>query len=388
MSDIFIVGHGSLSASGVTGAGQFDAWSEPRPEPKTITIGSRDCPVFALNKEAEALWAKAADELKEEEDRSLSLGLAAAKLAMTDVDWPREARTGIIVGSSRGASGLLEASTLRSNRGEKLSPSTSPKTTLGNFPTSIGRALGLSAVPLSVSMTCTGGIVAIANAAAWMRAGMLDAALVGGLEAPLTEFTLNQMLALRFYAKKGTHPCRPLARGQKRSSFCLGEGAAMFALESGLGTAKKSILAKISGLGFSTETEESAVAISSNAVAIHRAMTKALADAGDDRAVDAVIAHAPGTVKGDEAELKAINALFKSDMPAVLSTKFLTGHTFGASGALGLDYGLFLLRGGAPVPYPYESSINRPIPRRFARILVNTAGFGGVAASVIIDSVE
>ena len=80
---------------------------------------------------------------------------------------------------------------------------------------------------------------------------------------------------------------------------------------------------------------------------------------------DAVVPHAPGTKGGDEAERAALLMEFGAPV-AVHSAKQLTGHTFGASGPLGLDFACSLLEDG------YE------------RLMVNATGFGGNAVSVIV----
>ena len=69
-------------------------------------------------------------------------------------------------------------------------------------------------------------------------------------------------------------------------------------------------------------------------------MKMALKDAGISK-VDSIVMHAPGTIQGDENEYKAVKKIFGDELPHLISTKYATGHSFGASGAL--EYGVSYL---------------------------------------------
>lgn len=98
------------------------------------------------------------------------------------------------------------------------------------------------------------------------------------------------------------------------------------------------------GIGWALEATPSATGISEDGRGFQRAMLGALAGLPAGRVLDGVIMHAPGTSKGDEAELRAIEMVLGS-VP-LCSTKHLTGHTYGASGMISLAAAQVLLSEG------------------------------------------
>lgn len=98
--------------------------------------------------------------------------------------------------------------------------------------------------------------------------------------------------------------------------------------------------------------------------------------------IDAVVMHAPGTEKGDKAEVNAIYELFKGHPPALTSNKWKIGHTFGASGILSLEFAILMLQ-----HQEFISSIFS-VPEssdQIRNILVNAVGFGGNAVSILVS---
>ena len=159
----------------------------------------------------------------------------------------------------------------------------------------------------------------------------------------------------------------------------LGEGAAMACLESGI---KKNALAVISGIGYATEPLEHSVSLSTDALCFQRSMKMALAGM-DPSEIDAVVMHAPGTRKGDQAEYNAISSVFGDRLPALTSNKWKIGHTFGASGMLSVELALFMLQHQQWIPVPYL--LDKTGPERLKNILVNAVGFGGNAVSILLQ---
>jgi 3-oxoacyl-(acyl-carrier-protein) synthase len=76
----------------------------------------------------------------------------------------------------------------------------SPTTTLGNISSWVAHDLQSSGPEISHSITCSTALHALLNGVAWLKAGMADKFLVGGTEAPLTDFTIAQMRALKIYS--------------------------------------------------------------------------------------------------------------------------------------------------------------------------------------------
>ena len=93
--------------------------------------------------------------------------------------------------------------------------------------------------------------------------------------------------------------------------------------------------------------------------------------------------HAPGTIKGDLSEMKAINALFGRNVPALTTNKWKIGHTFGASGTLSMELAILMLQKQEFIAVPFSSESREP--KRLKNILINAVGFGGNAVSVLIS---
>ena len=166
----------------------------------------------------------------------------------------------------------------------------------------------------------------------------------------------------------------------------LGEAAAVFALEA-LPLNRKSRLPfvpVIESVGYGMEQVDSNTSVSKDGAAFKLAMLRALKNMKTEAPVDLIVLHAPGTIKGDEAELRAVKEVFGQELPILISNKWVMGHTFGASGALSLEYALLVLEHNhfEDFPYPTRITNNR---RPIRKILINAAGFGGNAASLIVS---
>lgn len=310
-------------------------------------------------------------------DRTALLAMWAGARTVAQLDWP--AGFGIQIGSSRGATGLWEAAYAEFLGTGQVPAVTSPFTTLGNISSWVGQYLGARGYRGEHSVTCSTALHAIANAVAWLRAGMAERFLAGAAEAPLTPFGMAQLRALRIYssAEAGAEwPCRPFAPAG-HNQLVLGEGVACFALER---TPQRAPLAWIEGLGFHQEAIDSPTGIDADGRGFARAMEQALTAA--PAAPDLIIAHAPGTRRGDAAERRAIERVFGADHPPVVSTKYCQGHTFGASAGLSLELGLLYL--GKVLAEPPPVMVGKWTSRPIRRVLVNSAGFGGNCASILL----
>lgn len=315
------------------------------------------------------------------------MAISASRDAFHRASWKGGEDTGIIIGSSRGATETFERAyrDFQSGTPGRVRPSTSPTTTLGNLSTAVAQDLMLEGPELSHSITCSTALHGIVSAIAWVRSGMCQRFLVGATEAALTDFTIAQIKALRIYAAAGDnrYPCRPCERERTLSSFVLGEGAAVFAIEEDNKESSREALAGISGAGWAIEKIQSLTGVDASGDAFYRAMRNALQSRHADHPVDAVVVHAPGTIAGDAAELAAIRDLFGDQMPAIVSPKWQIGHLFGASGAFGLLYAIHLLHGGRIVCPEYVSDLSLP-SKPVSSVMVNTAGFGGNVCSLIV----
>lgn len=315
-------------------------------------------------------------------DDSVLFAIYTARGAMRQAGWKATDNFGINIGSSRGATSLFEKYHKDFLTDKKTATLASPTTTLGNISSWVAHDLQTQGPEISHSITCSTALHSVLNGIAWLQSGMADKFMVGGSEAPLTPFTIAQMQALKIYAKNngtGDYPCRALDLTKSVNTMVLGEGAAMACLERGI---TPNALATIIGVGYATEPLEHNVSLSTDAICFQRSMAMALGNYAPD-AVDAIVMHAPGTIKGDGAEHRAIEKVFGNKTPFLTTNKWKVGHTFGASGMLNMELAVLMLRHQKVIPVPFIKAQQEP--KNIGKVLVNAVGFGGNAVSVLLD---
>lgn len=350
-------------------------------------------------------------------DRTTLLAIIAAEIAFEKACWKENLKSsyrirrrnpkfsnniGISIGSSRGATISFEKyhKEFLSHPERKVSMRTSPLTTLGNISSSVADFLHLKGFFTDNSVTCSTALQSIANAVAWLKAGMCDYFLAGASEAPLTDFTLAQMDALKIYSSithqptansQAFYPCRPFSSEKTDvNTMVLGEGAAVFVMTSILqlpspdrkGAGGEVILESI---GYSYERPPSLTGITTEGTAFQKSMQMALQNMSTKHPIDLIITHSPGTVNGDNAELTAIKRVFGKNIPNITCNKWKIGHTFGASAAHSLELAILCIRHNKMIGIPYPNLIqNRG--GDIKKVLINAAGFGGNSASIIVSS--
>lgn len=316
-------------------------------------------------------------------DDSVLFALYAGRKAIATARWGEGSGFGVNIGSSRGATSLFEKHHREFLEGGKVSTLASPTTTLGNISSWVAQDLGSRGPEFSHSITCSTALHALLNAVAWIQGGMCDRFLAGGSEAPLTPFTIAQMQALKVYAKgQGPYPCRALDLGKGNNSMVLGEAAGLACVEMG---AVGNALALLIGIGYATEALEHPVSLSAEGLCLQDAMRMALGD-HDPATVDAVVMHAPGTLRGDLSEYRALEGVFGSELPFLTTNKWKMGHSFGASGMLSLEMAVLMMQRQQYIPTPFH---NGDLPSKpIGKVLVNAVGFGGNAVSVLLGLPE
>jgi 3-oxoacyl-(acyl-carrier-protein) synthase len=313
-------------------------------------------------------------------DRAALLALHAADEAVQEAGWQGQ-DFAILVGCSRGPTSSWEEGFRHFAETGTAEVRTSPKTTLGSIGFALADYFGTSSLASSLSVTCSSGMHAIVHGIALLQSGMAKRVLVGGAEAPLTTFTLRQLEALRIVApvpEASLHACRPLV--QPASGMVVGEGAAFLALSLADPEADEG-KPRITALAHARERQASPTGISPDGEGLLHTMRGAIDQAGWP---DVIIAHAPGTRRGDAAELAAIAAMDKERRNQVdlTSLKWATGHTFGASGPLAITAAIGMLTEGTIVPLPYQSGARQTsVPEQ---ILINATGFGGNVVSLMV----
>ena len=314
-------------------------------------------------------------------DNSVLYSLLASREAVKGAGCSEDDIFGINIGSSRGATDLFEKHHSEFLETGKTVVQASPATTLGNISSWVAQDLKSTGPEISHSITCSTALHALLNGVAWLRAGMADKFLIGGSEAPLTPFTIAQMQAMKIYSTlTGEYPCRALDLDKKVNTMVLGEGAASACLELGK---VPNALAYIEGIGYATETLKHSVSISNDAECMQKSMLMALKDTPIEE-VDAIVMHAPGTIKGDLSEYNAIQKIFGSKLPLLTTNKWKIGHTFGSSGLLSLEFAVLMLQHNHFVEVPFVDS-KEVLDRPLRKILINAVGFGGNAVSILLS---
>lgn len=316
-------------------------------------------------------------------DDSVLFALAASRKAVQQAGWNSEDVFGINIGSSRGATDLFEKHYKEYLDTGKAQTLASPTTTLGNISTWIAHDLQSVGPEISHSITCSTALHAILNGVAWLKSGMADKFLTGGSEAPLTDFTIAQMRALKIYSRidQTEEPWPNLAFDfeKTQNTMILGEGAAVCCLEAG---EKENAVAFITGVGYATEILEHNISISAEADCFQKSMKMALKDENMED-IDVIVMHAPGTIKGDLTELRAIEKVFGANLPLLTTNKWKIGHTFGASGILSLELALLMMEHDTFIATPFSKNQNKTRPIK--KVLINAVGFGGNAVSILIE---
>lgn len=379
---LFITSFASISALGNSSEQVWQSYLQQKHFFSTVNYLDESTYVSQLNQESKNLI----ESLKNEQFRYQDLDLSVLYAIFSARETFRKSKTetkdfGINIGSSRGATFLFEKYHDQYLKEGKTSTLASPTTTLGNISSWVLQDLESEGPEISHSITCSTALHGLLNATAWLQSNMAEAFLIGGSEAPLTPFTIAQMKAVKLYAnfdEKEKWPNRSLEIDKPRNTMILGEAASTFFVEKNADRA----LAEILGLGYASEKLTHNISLSKDAVCIQKSMQMALKQAKLDH-VDAVVTHAPGTRKGDWAELNAIKAVFGDRLPLITSNKFKIGHTFGASGGMSLEMALLMLAHHQFIENPFFKN-KAEKPKTLKTIMVNAVGFGGNAVSVIV----
>ena len=341
-------------------------------------------------------------------DRNVLLAVGAAREAVADAGldgaYPAD-RVGVLFGTAIGGFlGIMEqAEILRERGADRVSPSFLPNVLPDTASGQIAISLGFRGVNYAPVSACATGSTAVGEAAEVIRRGDADAALAGGAEACMHPLILAGFCAMRGLAAEDEHPpraSRPF--DATRAGFVMGEGACVLLLEE-LESARRrgaEIYAEILGYGGSNDAHHLAQP-DPESVGVAEMMRRALAGAGvEPERVGYINAHGTSTPLGDAAETRAIKDVFGQHAYelAVSSTKSVTGHCFGAAGAIeAMMCVLAVHEGVLPPTINYEHPDPEcdldyvPNEAREAEIdvaLSNAMGLGGHNACVLVGRVD
>ncbi len=334
-------------------------------------------------------------------DRFSQLGIAASieAVAGSGLDFSQEdpTRCGAIIGSGIGGIQTIEAAVkLMWDKGpNRLSPFTVPRLMGNAISGDVAIRFNLQGPTDAHVTACASSGHSVADAVKIMRRGEAEVMLVGGSEAAVSPLCIGAFMNMKALSTRNDQPekaSRPFDRD--RDGFVLAEGAAVLVLETEAHAKARGaeILCELLGSGASTDASH-ITAPDAEGRGAARSMRWALQDAGlapDD--IDYVNAHGTSTPLGDEAEVLAVKSVFgeRAKLGGGLmmsSTKSMTGHCLGASGAVEALACISAIRDGVVAP---TINLDRPdegfdldfVPHeaRQAEVrycLNNTFGFGG-----------
>jgi len=337
-------------------------------------------------------------------DRFEQFAIAAAKEAMAHAGLQatdeNAERIGVIVSSSVGGLDAFgeSAITVQQDGPRKISPFIIPKMMSNGGAGMIGIAHNLKGPSFSVVSACASGADGIGVAWMMMRAGLMDAAVVGAAEATITPTGVAAFDRIGAMSRRNDDPMIPQPFDKNRDGLVMGEGAGILILESESHAKARGaeILAELASHAGTADAFH-VTAPSKNGVGGARAIRLALNYAGvNPDEVSYISAHGTATPLNDAAETLAIKAAF-GDMAyniPVSSTKSMTGHMMGATGALEAVFCVQAIRDNVVPPtinyqtpdpdcdLDYIPNQAREIPVRIA--VSNAFGFGGHNAVLVI----
>ncbi len=247
---------------------------------------------------------------------------------------------GVVIGSSRGYQGKLEQ--LASGFYAPLGRSDINQFVdylPFNIALNAAKKIGSLGIILSPMAACSTGIWAIAQGFELIKTQQCQRVIVGAVEAPITPLTLAGFEQMGALANTG---CYPFDRN--REGFVLGEGAAILILESEALALQRNaqIYGKILGFGLTADAchGNKPDMFGKSAIAAIQTCLKNSNLSSDQ--IDYIHAHGTATILNDQHEVNLIQRLFPQGV-SVSSTKGATGHTLGASGALGVAFCLMTL---------------------------------------------
>jgi 3-oxoacyl-[acyl-carrier-protein] synthase II len=254
---------------------------------------------------------------------------------------------GVVIGSSRGYQGKLEQLAgsyppyppLLMGGKDSINLSKFVDYLPFNIALNAAKKIGSTGIILSPMAACSTGIWAIAQGFELIKTQQCERVIVGAVEAPITPLTLAGFEQMGALANTG---CYPFDRN--REGFVLGEGAAIFILESeDLAQRRKAkIYGKILGFGLTADACYGNKPDRVGKSAITAIQTCLKNSNLSSHEIDYIHTHGTATKLNDDHEVQLIKQLFPQGVP-VSSTKGATGHTLGASGALGVAFCLMTL---------------------------------------------
>ena len=341
---------------------------------------------------------------------SICVADEALKDSGLDLEQEDRSRIGVIWGSGMGGLQSTEEEIIDFAKGDgvpRFNPFMIPKAIPSIAAGHISIRFGLGGPSFSVSTACSSSSHAVASAFDQIRLGHADVLLTGGADADVTYTGIggfNSLHALSTRNDSPTTACRPFSKS--RDGFVLGEGAACLILEEYEHAKARGakIYAEMIGEGMTSDAYHM-TAPDPEGKGAERVMRLAIKDAQiQPQEVDYINTHGTSTPLGDVTEIKAIQRVFGEHVYDMNldSTKSMTGHMIGATGAVEAMACIMALKDGIIPPtinhdpedvdeeidYRINFTFDKAQKRNIRYALSNTFGFGGHNACLIFKKWE
>jgi len=308
-------------------------------------------------------------------------------------------RTGLVMGSGGPSTRNIvqSALTAREKGPKKVGPFMVPRCMSSTNSANLSTALKIKGLSYSISSACSTSSHCIGNAFEMIQWGKQDVMLAGGGEE--LDWTLSVLFDAMPAMSAGyndTPERASRAYDKDRDGFVISGGGGAVVLEE-LEYAKArgaNILAEVVGYAATSDGADMVAPSGEGAV---RCMKLALQ--GNDQPIDYINTHGTSTPVGDITELGAIREVFGDKVPAISSTKSLTGHSQGATGVHEAVYSLLMLRddfiaASANIENLDPGAEGFPIVRErrdnagLRQVMSNSFGFGGTNAVLVFRKFE
>lgn len=336
-------------------------------------------------------------------DRFVQFAVLAAAEAVADAgldpgEWDG-ARVGVVLGCADGGPGTVEREhrVMLERSPDRVSPLLLPMQLPNMLAGAVSTEVSARGPSLVVSTACASGTTAIGIARDMLILDRCDIVLTGGSEAMITPLVIAGFAKMGALSRRVDDPrlaSRPF--DVARDGFVAGEGAGLLILERQADAVARGarVRALVTGFGASADAHH-ITAPDPTGAGLELAVRSALTEAGlAGDSVDHVNAHGTSTPQGDIAEATVLHRVLGS-RPLVASTKGVTGHMFGAAGAVEAALAVLAIEHDMVPPTAnltdLDPMVRMPVSRELVRGRVEVAlstslGFGGQNAAVVLTA--
>ena len=312
-------------------------------------------------------------------------------------------RTGLIAGSGGPSTSAMLAAhqvVMKSGAPKRIGPFAVPKCMSSTISANLSTAFKIKGVNYSITSACSTSLHCIGNATEQILLGKQDIMFAGGGEE--LDWTLSCLFdAMGAMSSKYNDTPEKASRAfdVDRDGFVIGGGGAILVLEN-LDHAKArgaKIYAEVTGFGATSDGHDM---VAPSGEGGERAMRLALETLPKERVISYINAHGTSTPVGDVGEIEAVRRVFGAgSTPLVSSTKSMTGHSQGATGAQEAIYCLLMLENDFIAPSinidnldpelkPFEIANSLVTDAKLDTVMTNSFGFGGTNGSMLLSNYD